>query len=127
MRFPLRTALILLPLAASSAALARDPTPDRALAGRVPGHPVPCIHQSFIEGSEMYSSGSIVYRMRDGTYYVNTPAPKCDGMRETSAIVSHTFGGNLCAGDIVHIVDLPMHMDYGGCGLGNFTPYIKAK
>jgi hypothetical protein len=33
--------------------------------------------------------------------------------------------GQLCRGDIAFVVDLTSGTQYGGCGLGDFTPYDR--
>lgn len=116
----------LLALLAPVAAEARpDNSPDRALAGRTPGNPVTCIDLTRIDDSQTYESGAILYRMRGGPDYLNTP-PGCAGtLRSDSLLVMRTPGTQLCRGDIVEVRDRMSPIPHGSCGLGDFVPYPK--
>lgn len=111
---------------ASGTADARTRTAEQALAGRTPGKPVSCIQLPRIDSSEIFDSGAILYRMRGGPDYLNTPG-NCPFLRHDRAISTRTPSTSLCSGDIIRIFDAPSHFDYGGCGLGDFVPYPKVK
>jgi len=117
-----------LALLVPTAAFARDArTVDQVLAGRTAGKPQSCISQPQIEDTQMFDSGAILYRMRGGTDYLNTP-PGCRGvLRPDKAIASRTPSTSLCRGDILRVFDPFSHMDYGSCGLGDFVPYPRIK
>jgi hypothetical protein len=120
------SAALLLPLAVS-ATQARSPSLDKVLAGRTAGAPRSCIQQNYIDSSQIFDSGSILYRMKGGPDYLNTPSPLCSALRSDRGLITRTPSTSLCNGDIIRIVDFTSHFDYGSCGLGEFVPYAKAK
>ena len=107
---------------------ARDtPTVEQTLAGRTAGTPQSCISQPRIEDSQIFDSGAILYRMRGGPDYLNTP-PSCRGvLHRDGAIASRTPSTSLCRGDILRVFDPFSHVDYGSCALGDFIPYPRIK
>lgn len=113
-------------LAAAGAADARAPSLDKALAGRTAGKPTSCIQQNYIDSSEIFDSGAILYHMKGGPDYLNTP-PGCSALRSNRGIISRTPSTSLCSGDIIRVVDFTSHFDYGSCGLGEFVPYARPK
>lgn len=113
-------------LAAGSAQAAR-PSLDKALAGRIPGKAEACIQQSWIDQTDIFDNGSILYHMKSGPDYLNTPSPSCAGLRANAGLISSTPTGQICRGDIVQIVDFTSGFNYGSCGLGDFIPYSRAK
>lgn len=125
MRIPLLSALLL--LLAPGAAQAASPSLDKALAGRTAGKPISCIQQNYIDSSQIFDSGSILYRMKGGPDYLNTPSPRCSALRSDRGLITRTPSTSLCSGDIIRIVDFTSHFDYGSCGLGEFVPYAKVK
>lgn len=104
---------------------AHDTTPDRLLAGRTPGKPVQCIQQSFIQDTQTFDDGSIYYRMRGGSDYVNRPRD-CP-LNSNRAYATSTPTNSLCSGDILRVFDPASHVSYGSCIYGDFTPYPKRK
>ena len=58
--------------------------------------------------------------------YVNRPAGGCSDLEFGRAIKTQTPTTRLCRGDIVTVFDPVSGMDYGGCSLGEFTPYRRA-
>lgn len=113
-------------IVALTPAAARPPSLDRALAGRTAGKPTSCITNSFIDGTTIFDSGAILYRMSGGPDYLNTPA-SCPALRSDRAIVTHVFGGSLCRGDVIQVIDPPSPVGYGSCILGDFVPYSRPK
>jgi hypothetical protein len=124
MRIPLLSALLL--LLASGAAQAASPSLDKALAGRTAGKPISCIQQNYIDSSQIFDSGSILYRMKGGPDYLNTPG-NCPALRQNRAISTRTPSTSICSGDIIRVFDPVAHFEYGGCGLGEFVPYPRVK
>jgi hypothetical protein len=121
----LTTALIL--ALASSPAIARAPSMDKTLAGRTPGAPTSCIIQSQIDQTTIFDEGAILYEMKSGPDYLNTPKPRCANLRSDRFIVSHTYSNQLCSGDILQLHDQGGGIGVGSCPLGDFVPYPKRK
>jgi hypothetical protein len=117
-------ALILLPAATA----ARAPgTVEQELAGRTPGQPQQCIQTWRIDSTELFDSGSILYRMKGGPDYLNTPDPKCDAIRHDRQTITSVPSSSLCRGDILRVADLTSHIPYGACPLNDFVPYPRIK
>lgn len=108
------------------AAHGRSQTVEEALAGRTAGKPTSCIQLTRVESSQIFDSGAILYRMKGGPDYLNTP-DNCPFLRKDRSISTRTPSSSICSGDIVRVFDAPSHFDYGGCGLGEFVPYPKVK
>ncbi|WBO22619.1 hypothetical protein [Sphingomonas abietis] len=124
MRIP--ASLLILALLGTPLA-ARAPSMEKMLAGRTPGKPQGCIMQSQIDDSTIFDQGAILYHMKGGPDYLNTPTPRCPSLRSDSFIVSHTYSNQLCRGDILQVHDQASGMDFGGCPLGDFVPYARVK
>jgi hypothetical protein len=105
--------------AESSAAL------GKALAGRKPGAPTSCINLHDIRSSRIIDETAIIYEVSSRRWYVNRPPGGCSGLKPGRTIVSRTPSTSLCSGDIIRIIDPPSPVEYGACGLGQFTPYEK--
>jgi hypothetical protein len=113
-------------LAAGTAHAYRSQTVEQALAGRTPGKPTSCIQLTRVDSSEIFDSGAILYRMRGGPDYLNTPG-NCPALRQNRAISTRTPSSSICSGDIIRVFDPVARFEYGGCGLGEFVPYPKVK
>lgn len=99
----------------------------KALAGFTPGKPVDCISQYRPEYSTETIGDSILYRFNDRLIYRNKTSGRCDNGRTSDTLVVRNFGPRLCRGQIIQTVDLFVGFQTGGCALGDFTPYTKAK
>jgi hypothetical protein len=125
---PLSIAAGLMLIAMTPAVQARqEATPERMLAGRVAGKPISCIPQRQIDSSQNFDSGDILYRMKSGPDYLNSPRPKCAGLRGSAGMVTRTPSTDLCRGDIADIVDFTSGTQYGSCALGDFVPYPRVR
>jgi hypothetical protein len=100
-----------------------------ALAGyEQSGPPLSCVNMRDLRGNRSYGEGVIVFDgpTRD-TLYVNQPSGGCPELGYGRALVTRTTIHRLCRGDIAIVYDLASRTDYGGCGLGDFTPYRRVK
>lgn len=98
-----------------------------ALAGRAPGPAVSCVSLRDIRGNRSVGEGAILFEGVGGTVYVNRPPAGCPDLRETRTLITRTTTGQLCRGDIATVSDLTSGMQYGSCGLGDFTPYRRIR
>ncbi len=115
------TALIAAPIAA------RPPSMEAMLGNRTPGPPQSCIIQSLIDRTTIFDEGAVLYEMKTGPDYLNTPKPRCANLNHNRFIVSHTYSNQLCRGDILQVHDQGSGIDFGGCPLDDFVPYAKIK
>jgi hypothetical protein len=99
-----------------------------ALAGRVAGAPQDCISEPDLAGNQSFGSGVILFRSRtNDVLYVNRPPAGCAGLDFGRAIKVQSPATRLCRGDTVTVFDPVSGIEYGGCGLGEFTPYRSTR
>ena len=96
----------------------------RALAGFTPGPAKSCIQPWRIRDTQRIGD-TILYKMSSKELYRTDTGGGCFGLRRGDAIVTKSYTGDFCRGDIVRTVDLPSHIDSGSCAFGDFVPYRK--
>lgn len=107
-------------------------TPDdearfaEATAGLTPGKPVNCISAQRRTYGLKAIGPRLIYLFSRGLVYVNETSGGCEGVARGDILVSRSFTGSLCRGDIAETVDYPAPIPTGGCSLGAFVPYRKA-
>lgn len=94
-----------------------------ALTGYTAGRPQYCIpirqQQSTIYGNK------ILYRTTGRQVFVTDTNGGCFGMSRNDVLVTRSFTGQLCRGDIVTTVDPISRIQTGACSFGDFVPYTK--
>ena len=100
-----------------------------ALAGyEQAGPPVSCVNLRDLRGNRSVGEGAILFEgTSSATLWVNRPAGGCPVLDFGRTLVTHTTTSQLCRGDIADVVDPVAHIGYGGCGLGDFTPYRRVR
>jgi hypothetical protein len=130
-RFILPVALLL----AGSAAVSKDSYRERqvahdrvelakALDGYTAGKPTTCIDPRRITETQRVGD-TIIYKYSRREMYVTDTGGGCFGLRNGDAIVTKSYSGQFCRGDIVTTVDLPAHIPSGSCAFGDFVPWRK--
>lgn len=99
----------------------------RALKGLTPGKPVNCITQIRPGYTTEAIGDAILYKVNNKRIYRNDTTGGCAPQNRYDALVVRNFGTRLCRGNIVSTVDTQTGVEIGGCSLGTFTPYTKAK
>jgi len=97
---------------------------DKRLAGLVPGKPEQCMSQTRYRDSTRIGD-TILYSATKNDVYRTDTNGGCFGLRRGDAIVTRTYTGQLCRGDILQTVDLVSRMPSGSCTFGPFTRYRK--
>lgn len=99
---------------------------DRALQGRTAAAPVRCLPRYGTTDVQVIDDWTILFR-QGGTIYVQTPRGSCPGIGSgRNTMVSRVWGnGQVCDGDIQHLVDLGTGIGGGACVFGPFVPYRK--
>ena len=101
---------------------------DKELAGRVDGEPRNCISGHGNDGLVRISDSQLLYKPGGRTVYLNTLRSSCPGLaRDNDIIVTQSYSGQLCSGDLVKLVDRMSGMPGPFCSLGEFVPYSKPK
>ena len=96
----------------------------KALAGMTPGKPTSCIDQRRITETQRIGD-TILYKYSRRELYRADTNGGCFGLRRGDAIISKTYSGQLCSGDILSTVDLVTHMNSGSCTVREFVPYRR--
>jgi hypothetical protein len=99
------------------------------LQGRVQaGPPQSCVSSRTLGGNRSAGEGAIIFRTQgNDLVYVNRPPAGCPEIGRGRAIRVRTTTTQLCAGDIVEVFDPVQNFGFGGCGLGEFTPYRRPR
>ncbi len=119
------TSVLALPAAAQrERAAAAEASIARITEGRSVGKPVSCINLRDIRSTEIVEDTAIVYRMTNGTLFVNRPGSGSILDRD-DILVTRTIGTRLCRIDIVNLVDRGSRMPSGSIALGDFVPYSR--
>lgn len=101
---------------------------EQALAGRVAEDPQSCVNARDLGSNKSYGEGAILFRGRtNSVVYVNRPPAGCPDLSFDRALRVQTTSTRICRGDIVTVFDPLTGAEYGGCGLGDFTPYRRAR
>lgn len=113
-------------VARADAAQAREQARlDKALTGYQPGKPQSCINPFGNSNVSIYGE-TLLYR-DGGRYWLNKPTGGCFGLKRDDIIVTKSYGGQLCRGDIVRTVDRSSGFPSGACSFGDFVPYTKPR
>ncbi len=100
----------------------------KQLDGKVPGEPKNCISNLGMGNFIRISDDMLLYRESGRLVYQNKLRSPCPGLaRDNDIIVTESFGGQLCQGDLVRLVDRISGIPGPVCSLGEFVPYRKAK
>jgi hypothetical protein len=91
------------------------------------GPALSCVNQRDLGGNRSVGEDAIIFGGRGSTLYVNRPAGGCPELDFGRALVVRTTGSQLCRGEIVTVLDPVSGMEFGGCGLGEFTPYKRVR
>ncbi|GGA60943.1 hypothetical protein [Sphingomonas psychrolutea] len=97
---------------------------DKQLSGLVAGKPQGCIDPIRYRESTRVGD-TILYKNGRSDIMRTDTGGGCFGLRRGDAIVTRTFGSQLCRGDIVRTVDLTSSIPSGSCSFGDFVPYRK--
>jgi hypothetical protein len=92
---------------------------------RQDGPAVACVSQRDLTGNRSVGEGALIFSGHGGRLWVNRPPAGCPALETGRALVTRTTTTRLCRGDIASVVEPTTGMGYGGCGLGDFTPYRR--
>ena len=99
----------------------------KELKGKVAGEPRNCINSRGVDAIRI-SDDTLLYRESGRLVYQNKLRGPCPGLtRGDDIMVTESFSGQLCSGDLIRLVDRTSGIQGPVCGLGEFVPYRKAK
>jgi hypothetical protein len=92
------------------------------------GPPVSCVNQRDLHGNRSVGEGAIIFEgATSAALWVNRPPAGCPSLDSGRALITRTTSTQLCRGDIATVFDPVARISYGGCGLGDFTPYRRVR
>lgn len=98
----------------------------KQLAGLSPAGTTDCMDN--FQSSSMKAYGpTLVYRVSNGLVYVNNTGGGCEAVERGDILVTKSYTGRLCRGDIGTTITPNTRTPTGSCALGPFTIYRKAK
>lgn len=97
---------------------------ERALAGLTPGEPIRCLRRDQYNEIRPFG-GTILYVAGRNRLWRNDVVGNCAGLRRDDIVVTRSFGGQACDGDIVQTRARNGGFLTGSCSLGKFTPYTR--
>jgi hypothetical protein len=101
---------------------------SKELDGKLAGAPVNCISNFQGTNTIRVSDDILLYRVSGRLVYQNNLRGSCPGLgRDDDIIVTETFGGQYCNGDLIKLVDRSSGIQGPVCSLGQFVPYKKAR
>ncbi|QAY76973.1 hypothetical protein [Sphingosinicella sp. BN140058] len=92
---------------------------------RQAGPPVSCVPTRTLRGNRSAGEAAIIFEGTGRRIWVNRPAAGCPALTSSRALRTKTTTSQLCRGDIVDVFDPVAGFQYGGCSLGDFTPYDR--
>ena len=127
----IRVAVPALLLLAGCATTATEPSDardrarlEKALAGLTPGEPMRCLRHEQVNQIRTFD-GTILYVAGRNRMWRNDVVGNCAGLRRGDIVVSKTFGGQYCEGDIIQTRSPTGGFLSGSCSLGRFTPFTR--
>ena len=97
---------------------------QRALQGRTIGDPISCVTSREIEDTDAITDRVVLFHMKNGRTYRNDLPHSCPQLtRDGSAFAFQTPSSQLCAIDIIQVMEPTTRFAYGACTLGKFTRY----
>jgi Family of unknown function (DUF6491) len=101
---------------------------EKELKGKVAGEPVNCISRIGQDNMIRISDDMLLFRQSGRLIYQNKLRSSCPGLaRDNDIVVTETYGGQLCRGDLLRLVDRTSGIPGPVCSLGEFVPYRKAE
>lgn len=91
----------------------------------VAGPAVGCVRMSDLQGNRTSGADAIIFTGSNGRLWVNRTRGSCPSLDSGRALRFRTTTTQLCSGDIAAVFDPTTGVEYGGCSLGDFTPYRR--
>ena len=127
--------ILLLPLALAACTMAADDAVEtsaaeeaaltEAIADRSAGTPVACVRHQDLRNSRAVGATTILFDGPGDTVYVNRTRSSCPRIQPWHALRHQTTQTAMCSGELIRVFDAQTGVEYGGCSLGEFTPYRR--
>lgn len=96
---------------------------ETALVGLTPGKPQSCIRTRDAGSTESYGDNILLFKVGKKLVYKNETSGSCRRVGDGNALITHSFSGDFCRGDIARSADLVAGFESGSCAFGDFVPY----
>jgi hypothetical protein len=96
---------------------------EKALDGKVAGEKLSCISQYRQTNLQVISDEVLLYKVSSRLVYKNELFGRCSGLARGDTLITQSFTGQLCRGDIARVANLTSGTLSGSCALGDFIPY----
>lgn len=124
--------ILLVPLLATCGTLGEAPPRSErartqlteALAGKVARAPQRCLPSYRRNEQQIVDRGTILYRQGRDLLYRNDPVGGCNGLDASRTLLTESFNGELCRGDIIRVLEPSSGTLVGTCAFGDFIPYV---
>ena len=121
-------------LSAAASAPAREKLTDeqrfaKLTQGLVPGQPQQCLISRDTGSAGLTAVGSrLIYKAGRGLLYVNETTGGCENVARDDILITRSYSGRLCDGDIARTVNRSTpQFTTGSCTLGRFIPYTRPR
>ena len=89
------------------------------------GPAVSCVRTADLQGNRTVGGDAIIFTGAGGRLWVNRTRGSCPSLEFGRALRFRTPSTQLCSGDIATVFEPTSGIEYGGCALGEFTPYRR--
>ncbi len=96
---------------------------ETALAGLTPGKPQSCIRMRDAGSTESFGDNILLFKVGKKLIYKNETSGSCRRIGDGNALITRSFSGDFCRGDIARSADLVVGFESGSCAFGDFVPY----
>ncbi len=100
---------------------------SEALAGRTQGEARNCVRQQDIRNARSAGGNTILFDGPGGVVYVNRASGSCPPITGRDAIRHRTINTAICSGELIRVYDPQTGVEKGGCSLGAFEPWRRAR
>lgn len=110
---------------------APDPAGDarlvEALEGRIAGAAQSCVRRREIRNTRGAGNNMILFDGPGDIVYVNRARGLCPRIESWHAISHRSSSTDLCEGELIRVFDPQSGIEFGGCSLGEFVPWRRAR
>jgi Family of unknown function (DUF6491) len=100
---------------------------EKRLANYTAGTPKRCVRLRELSGPESYGDGTLIFSNGRNLLYRNDTRGACRKIGAGRALITKTWGSEVCSGDFAQVADLSAGYVTDNCALGEFVPYRRNK
>ena len=100
---------------------------EEALAGFTPGPPQQCVRSRDLTGPQSIGDNTLLFRVSRNLMYRTETRGSCNRIGKGEALITRSYGNELCRGDIAQAADLSLGIQSDTCVLGEFVAYRRTR